>query len=353
MSPGEHLVVATSDDGEARIESVAEARDGVQQVVRLALAERIVERRAAFIAAELMRANNLLQRGEYADASRAFEAVLAAAPGNVTAAAGLEEATRGDSPPDELVVPPSDPALGQTWRSPIDQREMAWIPAGRFQMGSPATEPDRDEHEVQHMQVIERGFWLDTAEVSNAAFREFLLANPTWQKASIDSALHDGNYLKDWNGNEYPPGKAAQPVVFVSWFAARAYAAWAGKRLPTEAEWEYACRAGSSSTYWWGNAFFASRLANDPQPAGRPGDQDRSNPWGLFDILGNVWEWTSSLYREYPYRDEDGRDDPAEAGPRVRRGGSWANGAGMVRSANRNWDSPEMSNDLVGFRCAR
>ena len=353
VSPGEHLVVATSDDGGTRIESVAEVQDGTQQVVQLGLAARIAERRAAFVRAELTRADGLLQRGEYTDAGRAFEAVLAADPGNAAAMTGLNETTRRESLPAELLVPPSNPAQGQEWRSPVDQREMVWIPGGTFQMGSPATEPDRDDDEVLHTQVIDEGFWLDTKEVSNEAFRQFVLANPAWQKAGIDSALHDGNYLSDWNGNDYPPGKGDLPVVFVSWFAARAYAAWAGKHLPTEAEWEYACRAGSRSTYWWGNAFFASRLASDPQAAGRPGDQDRRNPWGLFDILGNVWEWTSSLYTEYPYRSEDGREAATGADPRVRRGGSWANGDRIVRSANRNWDSPETCSDLVGFRCAR
>ena len=115
---------------------------------------------------------------EYTDAGRTFEAVLAADPGNAAAMTGLNETTRRESLLAELLVPPSNPAQGQEWRSPVDRREMVWIPGGTFQMGSPATEPDRDEGEVPHTQVIDEGFWLDTKEVSNEAFRQFVLANP-------------------------------------------------------------------------------------------------------------------------------------------------------------------------------
>lgn len=171
-------------------------------------------------------------------------------------------------------------------------------------------------------------------------------------KERISPSLRDANYLRDWNGTEYPPGKGDWPVVYVSWLAARAYASWAGRRLPTEAEWEYACRAGSRTSYWWGDTFFRSRVTADPQPAGPKTDTGRQNPWGLVDMLGNVWEWTSSSYREYPYRPDDGREDPGTDAPRVQRGGAWANGEQILRSANRKWENREWSGDLVGFRCA-
>ena len=134
-------------------------------------------------------------------------------------------------------------------------------------------------------------------------------------------------------------------MVNVSWHAARAYAAWAGKRLPTEAQWEYACRGGKRSAYWWGDAFDAGHAGIGPAGSGA------KHPWGLAAMLGGVWEWTSSLYRNYPFT-EDGRNDASARGDRVIRGGSAASGAPMLRSANRSRSGPETCNELLGFRCA-
>ena len=142
------------------------------------------------------------------------------------------------------------------------------------------------------------------------AYRAFILANPQWQKDRIDPQYHNGKYLFDWNGNEYRRGLDNYPVFFVSWYAARAFAEWAGKRLPTEAEWEYACRAGSTTTYWWGDAFDAER-ANGNERGALPPQERHRNPWGLYEMSGNLWEWTSSASAPYPYRSDDGREGTA------------------------------------------
>jgi formylglycine-generating enzyme required for sulfatase activity len=140
--------------------------------------------------------------------------------------------------------------------------------------------------------------------------------------------------------------------VWVSWHAAAAYAAWAGKRLPSEAEWEYACRAGTMTAYWWGAAFDATRANNGTalQPTGRG---DHRNPWGLIDMLGNVWQWTSSAYMPYPYQAADGRENPRAEANRSARGGAWGKGDAFLRSANRFSVSPRMTSEQLGFRCAR
>jgi formylglycine-generating enzyme len=244
-----------------------------------------------------------------------------------------------------LLAPPRNPSQGMEWIAPTDRRRMVWIPPGTFQMGSPDSESAREPDETRHAVTMASGFWMESTEVSNRAFQQFVLANPEWQKNRIDRRLHDGNYLADWKGNEFPSGKADAPVVNVSWYAARAYATWAGKRLPTEAQWEYACRAKSQSAYWWGE-----RFEDAPAGATSLGSTSR-NPWGLTSMLGGVWEWTSSLYRSYPFSD-DGRNNASAEGDRVSRGASGSNGPGMLRSANRNRVAPTTCHDLLGFRCA-
>lgn len=248
--------------------------------------------------------------------------------------------------------PPPNPTAGLRWTSPFDRREMVFVAPGRFRMGSPSSEGGRDADEEVHDANVSAGFWVDTREVSNESYRRFLVARVEWRKGNVAGALQDANYLKDWTGLDYPAGLGHAPVSWVGWHAARAYAAWAGKRLPTEAEWEYAAGAGSSSAYWWGDRFDAARIAAARTFEGTDTER-RTNPWGLTDMSGGVWEWTLSLYRPYPYASQDGREDIAAAGPRVLRGGSRANGEAFLRIANRNAEEPRASSDLVGFRCAR
>ena len=271
-------------------------------------------------------------------------------PGGISVDGRLRALGASASVLSALVPPPTSPPGGK-WRSPIDRREMVFIPSGRFQMGSPTSETGRDADESQAEVQIDRGFWIDATEVPNAAFREFVIARPDWQKGRLPPELHDGNYLKQWNGNDYPVGTGDAPVVWVNGFAARAYAAWAGKRLPTEAEWEYAARAGSASPYWWGDAFDAAHVSNKGQTVSA--DARRTNRWGVQDALGSVWEWTSTIYRAYPYAGNDGREAIAADGARVIRGGSWANGANFLRAANRNTQQTSVASDLTGFRCVR
>ena len=125
-------------------------------------------------------------------------------------------------------------------RSPIPP-DMVFFRAGRFfTMGSwkKSAEPDEKPQHNVHLDA----FYMDKYETTNAQYKEFIDANPQWQKNRIPKKYHDGDYLKHWNGNDYPPDKANHPVVYVSWYAAMAYAEWRGKRLPTEAEWERAAR---------------------------------------------------------------------------------------------------------------
>ena len=131
--------------------------------------------------------------------------------------------------------------------------QMVLIPAGNFQMGDSFNEGDAGERPV-HTVYLD-AFYIDKYEVTNEQYKKFLDANPQWHKSNIDGQYHDGNYLKDWNGNDSPSGKGNHPVVYISWHSAKAYADWAGKRLPTETEWEKAARGGLvSKRYPWGDS---------------------------------------------------------------------------------------------------
>lgn len=260
------------------------------------------------------------------------------------ASAGASRALLG------MLAPPPAATPGTSWRPPTDRRPMVWAPEGAFQMGSDAAEPGRKNDELQHSTQIPRGFWVDVSEVTNEAYRQFVLGNPTWHKDRIDRRLHDGNYLKDWNGTDFPAGKAASPVVWISWYAASAYAKWAGKRLPSEAEWEYAARAGTRTAYWWGETFDATHVAPLAPPAVTGPLQ---SPWNTVAMIGGVWEWTSSVYRPYPYRAADGREDATTGERRVKRGGAGNSSDRFVRAANRSSELPELTSDLLGFRCVR
>lgn len=240
--------------------------------------------------------------------------------------------------------------------APVDTAlPMVLVHAGKFLMGSPTSEHDRDPSELQH-QVSVDAFWMDPTEVTNAAFQKFLVANPSWQKAQVmKSDLVDDEYLRDWKNTDYPSKQQGNyPVTEVSWYAAQAYCTWMKKRLPTEAEWEYAARAGTVTAYWWGDKWALAGAAGYPARGPDPvGKQAHRNPWNLYDMLGNVREWTSTVYKPYPYNASDGREDPRSGSARTLRGGSWGDYAEFLRSAARTQEAPNFTDGLVGFRCAR
>ena len=246
-----------------------------------------------------------------------------------------------------------------------DGAEMVWISGGEFQMGS----NDGEDDEKPVYTVYVDAFYMDKYEVTNAAYKKFLDANPAWQKGRIDSRFHDGNYLEFWNGNNYPQGKANHPVLWVSWYAAMAYAEWANKRLPTEAEWEYAARGGlKGKKYPNGNTLTAQNTnfnsnVGDTTPVGKY----TANGYGLYDMAGNVWEWCLDAYGSDFYSTSS-RNNPLSGAnsiqqlldnytgvnsDRVLRGGSWNALAHIVRAAYRGSHMPSCTHSDVGFRCAR
>ena len=260
-----------------------------------------------------------------------------------------------------LWVQSSKPELPAVYR--ID--EVVVIPAGEFQMGGSDSDAEIDEHPVHTVDV--NAFYIHKYEVTNAQYKNFVDANLQWQKNSIPRKFHNGEYLKLWKDNTYPSGKENHPVVYVSWYAAMAYAKWAGRRLPTEAEWEKAARGGLvGAKYPWGDVIDDS-MANyggdfgDTQPVGSYSPND----YGLYDMTGNVMEWCLDAYDENFYNHSPSRN-PIAGGtlvdivnnfvsvtnPRVVRSGCWYNVPMHVRVADRYGTSPDDASGGRGFRCA-
>ena len=251
---------------------------------------------------------------------------------------------------------------------PIIPDGMVLIPEGEFKMGSNDGGADNDEQPVHTVHLD--AFYIDANEVTNREFKDFVLANPGWQKDRIDDRFTDDNYLNDWNGNNHPLGEADHPVRYVSWYAAMAYAVWVDKRLPTEAEWEKAARGGlEKKQYPWGNGINFNR-ANYGKRLGEttPVGDYPPNDYGVHDIAGNVWEWCLDGYEVDFYANSPRRNPTAGANNvedivndfenivdfRVLRGGGWNSNPEWLRAANRHGTSPAYAGiGALGFRCAK
>src|SRR5688572_2848802 len=302
---------------------------------------------------------------------------------------------------------------------------MAWIPGGEFEMGTNA-DLGRPEEKPAH-RVRVRGFWMDETEVTNAQFRAFVDATgykttaeraptaeeilklapsgtppPTPDKLVAGSlvfratsgAVDTRDYANwwhwtpgaDWRHPEGPEssidGRERHPVVHVSWEDAAAYAAWAGKRLPTEAEWEFAARGGrAGKPYAWGDAPFSDEnpqaniwqgefpwknTARDGFERTAPVKSFAPNGFGLYDMSGNVWEWCADWFDPELYRGRktllvnptgpEKAPGPAYAARRVERGGSFLCHdayCSRYRPTARHGGAPDTGMSHLGFRCVR
>ena len=244
--------------------------------------------------------------------------------------------------------------------------DMVLIPAGEFRMGSNDNDAEDDEKPMHTVYV--NAFYIDKYEVTNTQYKKFVDANPQWQKDRIPQKYHDGDYLKHWNGNDYPHGKGNHPVIYVSWYAAMAYAQWSGKRLPTEAEWEKAARGDLVlKKYTWGGSLDSNKANYGESVGGTTAvGTYPANGYGLYDMTGNVWEWCLDEYnadfysvspRHNPFAggtvDSILSDFTAVKNVRVLRGGSWISNAKFVRVSDRTRFTPRITNKARGFRCMK
>ncbi len=286
------------------------------------------------------------------------------------------EAAKAGRPLLERAFPIELPGVSD-WPNP----QMIAIPPGRFMMGAPATEQSSDDDErPQHEVRIDYAFALGQHTVTVDAFKVF-----------VAETNHDtGKSAYVWNGKEWKdtPGKGwrdpgfaqtgAHPVCCVNWQDAHAFLAWLNKkaglagrpdayRLPSEAEWEYACRAGTNTPFSFGDTISTAQAnydGNHTYGAGKKGEYRQktlplgffpANPFGLCDMHGNVWEWCEDCWNgSYNGAPSDGSAwTTGDCSRRVLRGGSWNDYPLDLRSANRNWYNPTSRDNSGGFRLAR
>ena len=226
---------------------------------------------------------------------------------------------------------------------------MIWCPPGTFTMGSPATEAGRGTDETEHNVSLTHGFYLGKYEVTQAQYEAVMAGN-------ANSLSADPSHYKGGN----------RPVENLSWdniqiFLSRLNeqqsdnlpAAW-NYVLPTESQWEYACRAGTTTAYSWGDSIASTNANYNASGYSQTRDVGlyAANPWGFFDMHGNVWEWTADWYQATyptgnPVVDPTG---PSSGALRLFRGGSWINNDSELRSAKRFDYTPSTRYSNVGFR---
>ena len=290
--------------------------------------------------------------------------------------------TRRDSLPADT-VPPHQTGLEQQDTNAGQEREFSlpngvspvekgakikfiWIPSGTFMMGSPKSEEgrSRDEGPV-HSVRIHSGFWLGKYEVTQEQWETVMGTRPWW---SGKSSVRSGSKMKmgtmvsqPQSGKNSVRSGSDYPAVYISWndiqeFLRRLNAMSGSEvyRLPTEAEWEYACRAGTSTSWSFGNdeslitdyAWVSEKYAHIV-------GKKRANPWGLYDMHGNVWEWVQDWYGKYNSSWVVNPTGPPRGSNRVIRGGGFYYAAQSVRSAHRRNDSPSLRSNHIGFRLLR
>ena len=227
--------------------------------------------------------------------------------------------------------------------------DMIKIPAGKFLRGTDERLPDEGP---QHTLMV-KTFYIDKYEVTNLQYLRFI--------------TNDGKrpLPKQLENDKIPPGKEDHPVTYVSWYDAKAYCAWAGKRLPSDIEWEKAARGTDGRNYPWGNEFSINKanspvrwsemkLIGDTTPVGS--FEQGKSVYGVYDMSGNVWEWTSSRYEAYPGNTR--KSENYGGNYRTLKGGSWWDCSfyqcGISAPVyNRSFFHPKTKNNSFGFRCAK
>jgi eukaryotic-like serine/threonine-protein kinase len=262
--------------------------------------------------------------------------------------------------PTELPTATSTPEAGTMLFSEMDGATLLYVPAGEFLMGSIDADELAHHQERPQFPVRLEAFWIDQTEVTNKQYVRCVIAGGCLPPTNYSSFSRPAYYeIAEFEN---------YPVLYVDWNRAAAYCAWAGRRLPTEAEWEKAARGTDGRIYPWGNeeptmdklnSSFLDTLdlqldVLDLGDTTQVGSYEAGKSfYGAYDMAGNVFEWTSSLFRPYPYDAGDGREDTSiSTEARVLRGGSWLYTSVAARAAFRDGNQPTDNYHHIGFRCA-
>jgi sulfatase modifying factor 1 len=247
----------------------------------------------------------------------------------------------------ESVKEPAKPALagppkGESFSIPFVNLDMLWCKPGTFMMGSPAEEKFREDDETQHKVTLTKGFWLGKYEVTQAQWEKVMGSNPSDSKGatlpvemvSWDDAME---FCKKLTQMEKAAGHLPEGYAYT---------------LPTEAQWEYACRAGTTTAYSFGDTitpkqanYYEGKIGKTTEVGTYP-----ANPWGFHDMHGNVWEWCLDWYGDYPDGSASDPVGPSDGSDRVYRGGSWYYIGSFMHSADRYRNTPDNRNNSLGFR---
>lgn len=285
---------------------------------------------------------NLIKESKHAED---FEQYASAFPNSELAVAARLRAAqlKRDTTPEPLPsAPPTNPGgsalrhddsgqhtAGEVWRNPTDRLAYVWIPSGRFEMGcSPGDSECEGDEKPAHEVTISRGFWMGQTPVTQEAYQRVTGSNPSHFK---------GETL---------------PVDSVTWGESKRYCELVGGRLPTEAEWEHGARAGSAESRYGSLdaiGWYSSNSGGTTHPVG----QKQANAWGLYDMLGDVWQWTADWYVSYSAGEERDPAGPQSGERRVLRGGSWGGNPTVVRVSYHYVYEPTIRNNVIGFRCVR
>ncbi len=233
--------------------------------------------------------------------------------------------------------------------------DLILVPPGTYQMGSAPGEEAAAAYPI-HKVTIAYAFYIGRTEVTNGQFKPFTDPSVGYDGFKDVDPAYD-LWIKHFRGKSIMPTGDNFPMVWVSWKNAKAFCDWAGGLdLPSESEWEYACRAGTTTPYYWGTDLkladkYAWTLQNSKRKT-NPVAQLEPNAWGLYDMAGNVWEWTLDDYDEYTNTPRDGSALNSGLMTKVLRGGGWGSGAQpySVSSNGRYFSAPTNASNDCGFR---
>ena len=335
-----HAVVAAEDDPMPSASELGKGRfqphllEAIDRCLRLRERERIQDPRE--LQETLRMTSDQSQETGFADTAQAYAAQHGRVP-EASVRVAKPEGLLAEMSELEGAGPPRR-AADESWWNSVGM-EFAWIPAGSFVMGSPEDEEGRLEGERRHEVRISRGFWMGKCAVTQEEWEAVMGKNPSC----------------------FLGGGSRRPVESVSWDDTQEFIRKLNKResrrgyayrLPTEAEWEYAARAGTTGARYGeldAIAWHAENSGLETHPVGLK----RANAWGLYDMLGNVWEWTADWYGEYSPRSVTDPRGPSTGSGRAYRGGSRASNERFVRAAYRNYHAPGSRNISIGFRLVR